>query len=286
MRTIVGRKAHETHGLGDSICKVFAFNQFTTSRDRVQELIRKKILKVIEIPAPDILIPSNKQNDDLAYAKVDAFIRSHPEDGIAFVLPAKRTGDFEYASTREWFKRSYAAGRELRMPRADDAAGTLKVALHIRRGDLLPGRQFADLAHRMLPDSWYLQAIESVHKVTGSRLDITVLSEGFEGKYRSELGLDFSWKNALQHINCEIVEKIDHDFLESFDCMVGADVLIGSKSGMTHLAGLMNDNIKIVPRMWHSYRGSMQVIELEDNIQTDALEASLSTFWKARQVNI
>jgi hypothetical protein len=284
MRTIVGRKTHETHGIGDAICRMFAFEQFTASRDRVEGLIRKKRLKVVEIPAPDIEIPSNFQDDDVAYAKVDAFIRAHPEDGVAFVLPAKRTGDFEYAVTREWFKRSYAASRSTRVPApATSSSGRgIRVALHIRRGDLLPGRQFSDLAHRMLPDYWYVQVLESLYKVTRCHLHIMVLSEGRDGKYCSELGLDFSWQQALRQIDCDVVEKIDHDFMESFDQMVEADVLIGSKSGMSHLAGLMNDNIKLVPRMWHSYRGASRVIELEDALQTDVLEASLSALWMAK----
>lgn len=284
MRTVVGRKAHETHGIGDSICRMFAFDQYTVSREMVEDRIQKKLLKVIEIPAPDIVIPSNLQDDDVAYAKVDAFIRAHPEDGVAFVLPAKRTGDFEYAATREWFKRCYAASRA-RRPAAlsqPGTAGTLRVALHIRRGDLLPGRQFADLAHRMLPDSWYLQVIEALSKVCGCHLHVTVLSEGRDGSYCSELGQAFSWQRALAHLGCEVVEKIDHDFMESFDHLVEADVLIGSKSGMTHLAGLMNDNIKLVPRMWHSYRGTAQVIELEDTIAEAALEDSLGALWAHR----
>ena len=73
-----------------------------------------------------------------------------------------------------------------------------------------------------------------------------------------------------------MVEKIDQDFIESFHAMVRADVLIGSKSGMTHLAGLMGDGIKLVPRMWHSYRGTRQVIELEDSIAGDELAAVLA----------
>jgi hypothetical protein len=154
---------------------------------------------------------------------------------------------------------------------------SLRVALHIRRGDLLPGRQFADLAHRMLPDSWYLQVLEALSKASGRHLQVVVLSEGVNGSYRSELGAEFSWAQALRHLDCDVVEKIDRDFIESFHEMVRADVLIGSKSGMTHLAGLMGDGIKLVPRMWHSYRGTRQVIELEDTFADDDLAAALAS---------
>lgn len=43
MRVIVGRKAHETHGIGDAICRLFAFDRFTTDLAQVEELIRKKV---------------------------------------------------------------------------------------------------------------------------------------------------------------------------------------------------------------------------------------------------
>lgn len=284
MRTIVGRKAHESHNIGDAICRVFAFGKHTIQRDVVEALIRKKQVKLVEIPAADITIPSNTQVDDQVYAAVDAAVRAHPEDGVVFVLPNKRTGDFEYGATRDWFKQCYLEAHAANgLGSADGVvkSAALSVALHIRRGDLLPGRQFADLAHRMLPDSWYLQVIEALHKACQKRLHIVVLSEGVDGTYRSELGERFSWADALRHLDCEVVEKIDHDFSESFHEMVKADVLIGSKSGMTHLAGLMNDNIKLVPTMWHSYRGTRNVLELQDTIQPGELETALAAFWPA-----
>jgi hypothetical protein len=280
-RRIVGRKPHETHGIGDAICRMFAFSECTASREAVEELIRKKVVRVVALPAPEIAIPSNKQDDELAYAAIDAVIQQHPQDGIVFVLPSKRTGDFEYGSTRDWFKRCYRAEHVLQISETPKSANrtSLRVALHIRRGDLLPGRQFADLAHRMLPDSWYLQVLEALSKASARHMHVVVLSEGLNGSYRSELGTDFSWTQALRHLDCEVIEKIDQDFIESFHAMVQADVLIGSKSGMTHLAGLMGEGIKLVPRMWHSYRGTGQVIELEDTITGDELATVLAQLW-------
>ena len=278
LRTVVGRKAHETHGIGDAISRMFAFGKHTVEREDVEALIKRKQLQRIAIPGPEIVIPSNLQDDDVAYAQVDAIVRAHPQDGVVFVLPAKRTGDFEYGCTREWFKRCYLESSVFQEQDKD----ALTVALHIRRGDLLPGRQFADLSHRMLPDSWYSLVIEALAKVTQRKLYLTVLSEGVEGKYCSELGVPYSWATALSHLDCEVVEKIDHDFRASFQDMVQADVLIGSKSGMTHLAGLMSDGLKLVPGMWHSYRGTSNVLELGDTLHTPDLEAALHGVWDAR----
>jgi hypothetical protein len=287
LRTIVGRKAHETHGIGDAICRMFAFSKCTVSRGTVEALIKQKLVKVVELPGPDIVIPSNSQDDDQAYAGIEAVIKAHPQDGIAFVLPAKRTGDFEYGTTRDWFKRCYQSAHVKGSPvgGAQKAGSKISVAVHVRRGDLLPGRQFADLSHRMLPDSWYVHVLKSIARVTGCYLHIVVLSEGLNGTYSSELGREFSWEHALQHLDCDLVQKIDHDFMDSFHDMVEADVMIGSKSGMTHLAGLMSDHIKVVPKMWHSYRGTEHVIELNDTFTDAELEACLELLWTVRQAS-
>ena len=288
MRIVVGRKAQETHGIGDAISRMFAFKTHTVDREDVEAMIKRKQLKRIAIPGPVIAIPSNAQDDDIAYARVDAVVRAHPEDGVVFVLPAKRTGDFEYGCTRDWFKRCYIDARSLQAPGAktlrDEAA--LTVALHVRRGDLLPGRQFADLSDRMLPDSWYVGAVEALARVSQRKLQVVVLSEGIEGKYCSERGVPSSLAALLVHLNCEVVERIDHDFRASFEEMVQADVLIGSKSGMTHLAGLMNNGLKLVPKMWHSYRGTGHVLELDEKLNARELEAALHAVWSAKPIRL
>ena len=56
----------------------------------------------------------------------------------------------------------------------------------------------------------------------------------------------------------------DSDFLSTFHHLLNADVLIGSKSGMSHLAGMLGQHIKIMPKMWHSYRGAIQLLEVSD----------------------
>ena len=62
----------------------------------------------------------------------------------------------------------------------------------------------------------------------------------------------------------EVHEHIDTDFLSTFHHLLNADVLIGSKSGMSHLAGMLGKHIKIMPKMWHSYRGATQLLEVSD----------------------
>lgn len=281
VRRVTFRQVYETHDIGNDINTLFAFKQFAQDRSKVERLIRQKKLKVVLLPETAIHIPSNEQDDDVAYAQVDTVIRSHPEDGVVFRLPDKRTGDFEYEASRDWFRRSYfaASANHDSLEKSSENSSALKVAVHIRRGDLLPGRQFEDLSKRMLPDAWYLQIIQAIMRASAGRtLLIYICSEGRNGVYCSEKGTPLTWRDVLPLDRCQLIELIDSSFVESFRVLVGADILVGSKSGMTHLAGMLGEQTKIVPRMWHSYRGASPVLELGDAIHDhDLLEIARLT---------
>jgi len=265
-RLITGRKPRETHNLGDSINELFRFDiDSPKSRDEIEALIRKQNLKVIPLPKPIIEIPSNFQNDEDVYRDIDRVINNHPEDGTVFILPNKRTGDFEYASSRNWLNQCYSNARALRPLDLSYQRDSLSIAVHIRRGDLLPGRQYSDLSKRMLPDSWYISIIETILKATTQKVSLVILSEGINGQYCSEHGEKFSWSNRFQSDQVNVIEMIDAPFNESFHHMKNSKILLGSKSGMSHLAGMLNGGIKVVPKMWHSYRGSNSVVEIDDH---------------------
>jgi hypothetical protein len=54
--------------------------------------------------------------------------------------------------------------------------------------------------------------------------------------------------------------------MDTFHHLLHADILIGSKSGMSHLAGMLGNQIKLMPHMWHSYRGANQLLELPSSM--------------------
>ena len=267
MRRLTFRQVYETHDIGDDINTLFAFRQYTEDRAKVERLLRHKQLKLVQLPPTAIHIPSNTQQDDEAYQAVDAVIRAHPQDGVVFRLPDQRTGDFEYQASRDWFRRCYAAVTANQFPAQwrPVASHAVKVAVHIRRGDLLPGRQFDDLSSRMLPDAWYVRIVHAILSAKTDRpMVVYIVSYGREGRYCSETGQAMDWSSALPSDRCQVIELIDRPFVESFRVLVGADILVGSKSGMTHLAGMLGSQTKLVPRMWHSYRGATSVLELAD----------------------
>lgn len=157
----------------------------------------------------------------------------------------------------------------------------VNIAVHIRRGDLLPGRQFSDLSSRMLPDAWYLEILNIATKHLKGRLAIHIFSEGKEGQYHSENGQAFSWKEYFKDSPYEVHEHIDSNFMSTFHHLLHADLLIGSKSGMSHLAGMLSSQVKIMPHMWHSYRGTNQLIEVagtESELDSEAIAKHLQTY--------
>jgi hypothetical protein len=274
VRKLTFRQVYETHNIGDDINRLFAFGNFTENRAEVERLIRKKKLRVVRLPPTDIRIPSNDQNDDVAYQQVDSVVASNPGEAVVFVLPEKRVGDFEYAASLDWFKKCYFAVQENHFKLTEKytaGAAELHVAVHIRRGDLLPGRQFSDLSQRMLPDRWYLRVLKTIANVSDRHLVVHIVSEGVCGRYCSETGQPFLWDDALPKDKCRVFELIDGSFVDSFRRMINADVLIGSKSGMSHLAALLGNQLGFMPRMWHSYKGAPRVLELSDSIDYEEL---------------
>ena len=217
------------------------------------------------MPYFQIKIPSNNQIDDEVYSSVDEFILKHQQENVVFAIAPHEYGDSEYALTKDFLVSTYCKARNINPIPLNFKNGRLNIAVHIRRGDLLPGRQYADLNSRMLPDSWYLIIIQIIAKLTRESITIHIFSEGKDGQYYSENGSLFSWRSALQEIDCEVIEYIDSGFIETFHHLVSADILIGSKSGMTHISGMMGNQIKIVPKMWHSYRGAEKILELSNS---------------------
>ncbi len=126
----------------------------------------------------------------------------------------------------------------------------------------------------MLPDEWYSKILAGIRECIpkSKTLVVYVVSEGVNGAYFSEMGMRFSWQDHPSCQGIRVIEMIDAPLLDSFNVLFEADILIGSRSGMTHLAGMLSDNIKFVPMMWHSYKGTPGVLELSPDLGQDELQ--------------
>jgi hypothetical protein len=265
LRKLRGRPANETHNIGNDLNKILHPTDILVSREIIEQRIKCGEIKLIELPEFEIHIPSNNQNDDEVYGAVDQFIKNNPEKNIAFKINNNRFGDYEYQSSRDWFINAYIHARHIYPITLSFNPQKLNVAVHIRRGDLLPGRQFSDLSSRMLPDAWYLKILDSLKLLSKQEIAIHIFSEGRSGCYHSEIGEPFSWKKHFQNTPFEVHEHIDSDFMSTFHHLLNANILIGSKSGMSHLAATLGRQTKLMPHMWHSYRGVEKLLELPDS---------------------
>ena len=283
LRKLRGKRPDETHNIGNDLNRMLDLKNLLPSREDVEKKIQRGEIKLIDLPEFEIHIPSNQHEDDEIYQSVDQFIHSHAGPNIAFRIRNNRFGDYEYASTRNWFIDAYNQARKNFPITLSYSPEKLNIAIHIRRGDLLPGRQFSDLSSRMLPDEWYLQVIDAALNHPRKPVAIHIFSEGKGGQYYSENGTPFSWREHFKQLPYEVHEHIDSDFLSTFHHLINADILIGSKSGMSHLAGVLSEHIKLMPRMWHSYKGSEKILELADLLENGLDQESISSFIKQSQ---
>jgi hypothetical protein len=268
-RRLTGRSAYESHNLGNDLNYLFSFGTLLTNRTHVEQLGKQRSAPIIQVPTQNIPIPSNSQNDDEVYRPIAQFIKANLQNSSLFRLSAREYGDYEYAETRNWFLNAYNLARKINPIKLSFHSNTINIAVHIRRGDLLPGRQFSDLSDRMLPDSWYIDILNWVLDTQKTKCSIHIFSEGLNGQYLSEKGSCVRWRELFDESRCDVIEHIDTPFVSAFHHLIHADVLIGSKSGMSHLAGTFNANTKIMPKMWHSYRGVPQLIELNDALSRE-----------------
>ncbi len=273
LRKLRGAQVYETHNLGDDLNRMLNLAQALPARNIIEHRIRQRELQLITLPQFEIPIPTHEQMDDKVYRVIDAFIQSHPEPNTVFQLKNNPSGDYEYASTRTWLQSSYDQARQTDPIALFYQPGFLHIAVHIRRGDLLPGRQYADMASRMLPDRWYIEILNLIMTQIHQPLTIHIFSEGKNGVYQSETGEPFSWTHYFAQSGCLVLEHIDAPFLKTFHHLLRADYLIGSKSGMTHLAAMLGNSVKLVPSMWHSYRGADYLFEIPDILDASSKEA-------------
>ena len=279
LRALRGRQ-NETHNIGNDLNRMLNLAQHLPGRNAIEKRIQNGELRLINLPPFEMHIPSNEQDDDAVYQSVDHFIQSHPEPNTVFKLSNNRFGDYEYAATRNWFRDIYTKAREADSFALQYQPDLINVAVHIRRGDLLPNRQFSDLSHRMLPDRWYIEILNRVAAEASGPLSIHIFSEGKNGLYQSEQGAHFSWSDFYAGSGHRVTEHIDTPFLDTVHHLLHADVLVGSKSGMTHLAGMLGNQIKLLPTMWHSYRGAERLLEIPDSVET-LDQAEITQFLKA-----
>lgn len=114
------------------------------------------------------------------------------------------------------------------------SSGSHECIIHIRRGDVNPERH----PDRYLSNSFYLRIIQGIKQKHGENLDITILSES--NSFESWADFD-----GLQIV-------LDAPIRQCWQMMMGAKILVLSKSAFSYLPAIFCNGEVIYTDFWHA----------------------------------
>jgi hypothetical protein len=110
-----------------------------------------------------------------------------------------------------------------------------RIAVHIRRGDVMSDNQFAE---RFTPNERIVSILSRTIEALGE--------EACEVHIYSQSGSDFSGFDTF-----DPVWHLDDDAFTSFHALASCDILLAATSSFSWLAGLVNDGHVIQDTFWH-----------------------------------
>ena len=139
----------------------------------------------------------------------------------------------------------------------------VRVALHVRRGDIVEHKEFKS---RVLPYEYFSNILSRIRDLApDDSLDVLVVTNN-----RSEESIAFAKENGARILD------LGSDILD-FDALVNSDILVSSNSGFSYLASLVNlHSIKIVTdSFWHPWPESSYCANSLDD-QASTLSSQIS----------
>lgn len=149
--------------------------------------------------------------------------------------------------------------------------GTYSIVVHIRRGDVLPGRHMS--WNRWIPNAAYISILRDVLKIIQGRVRckpvITLLVEkarsvsevlDFDGVSRSDFNA------SLQDFPDVLLRLGADEAISDFKQMCSSNILVTGKSGFSYMAAILCPKpIVLAVPFWHSYKNVPNVISLSPN---------------------
>jgi hypothetical protein len=132
------------------------------------------------------------------------------------------------------------------------------IAIHIRRGDIVVGQENknSNLLMRWQDNQYFVKVLTQVvqNVKTDKPIAIYLFSQGDQ--------VDFA--EFLEFPNCKFC--LDMNAQNSFLHMIYADLLITSKSSFSYKPALLNNGIKVCPKLfWHGYPENKNWILVGEN---------------------
>lgn len=146
-----------------------------------------------------------------------------------------------YDSLSRFLRSSYLRSRRIRPLHNPFHSNKLRVAVHIRRGNIT---QYSEFENRVLPIDYYASILKELSSICGpDMLDIIIVSNSEPGELASLVNgfgaRYYDFNNDIQDLHT----------------LTASDILVTSCSGFSYLAALINYKaIKVVPgEFWHSW---------------------------------
>jgi hypothetical protein len=257
-----GKFSH-SHNIGAGIDILFNPGPLTEDLDEILERVKDGIYQLIRLPQTRMPVDWRDQTFEAVYGDIARVILENDQDNVVFQMPNSWKSESEFEDTTDWFTMAYSQARYTYPICLPFDINERYICVHIRRGDLLPGQVFEHLGYRMLSDQFYEIMIRMVCRLVDlHNWNLLILTDGLNGNAVSDKGDLSRWELKLDDLQFkEISIKTAGPFLEDFHAMVSSDLLIGSRSGMSHLAANLGSGIKLMPEFWNSYRFAHSVIE-------------------------
>ncbi|MBQ8261301.1 MAG: hypothetical protein IJZ00_03345 [Lachnospiraceae bacterium] len=120
----------------------------------------------------------------------------------------------------------------------------LNVAIHIRRGDIVVGRETGEetLTKRWISLDYYENVVKCLKEKYKKEMTLYIFSQGEKEEY------------SVFEKYGKVIYCLDMDAMQSFLHMVRADILVISKSSFSYKPALLADGIRVCPPdFWHDY---------------------------------
>ena len=188
--------------------------------------------------------------------KADAILAKYRDrENIIFEIPYLQfnnhsTGDF--STTKGWFLEKYKTARSKIFKPSHYVKGSINIAVHIRRGDVLKNLSYNK--DRILPDSYFstiIDKLKDILKNVTKPIMINVYSETKDKIYLDEKGEPADLLKVFRHNNVKLF--LDNDPYETLRNMIDADILVASPSGFSTVASIFSDGICLLPYVKKGY---------------------------------
>lgn len=212
-------------------------------------------------------LPHFFENDKASISFIKKIIASYNGQKVIFWPPQDHSYAAQYEVMEDLKQKFYhAPAREHEQFIYDKQS--FNIAIHVRRGDIMNDPQNPNLIMRFLSNDYFEKVLKQVTENLNVDKPVHI--------YFFSQGKPEDYPEFAHYPNLHWCMNMNAQ--DSFLHMVYADLLITSKSSFSYKPALLNQGIKVCPRIfWHGYPDSSDWILVENNgtLNTASLKQAL-----------